>query len=153
MNLYDVLKKLNIVYEKFDHEPVYTVEQACFVKNHLNGVGCKNLFLRDKEHRFYLVFLKDDKRGDLKQYQGIFNCSKLTFASENDLETVLKLEKGSVTPLGIINDNSSVTLLIDEELLHSIVTMHPLVNTATIALSCKDLIRFIEYFKNSYFLL
>lgn len=49
----EVLKKLNIEYEIIEHAPVYTVEEAENIENMIDGVGCKNLFLKDKNNRYF----------------------------------------------------------------------------------------------------
>ena len=45
--VYETLDKLNIKYDRVDHEPVFTAEEAkeC-VSGLIEGVRCKNLFLQ-----------------------------------------------------------------------------------------------------------
>lgn len=124
-----LLKNLNIEYSIVEHDPVYTVEEAEYIENMIDGIGCKNLFLKDKAS-YYLYILKECKKADLKQISSKLNIGKLTFASEEELNDKLKLERGSVTPMGIINDNSSVILLIDKELKGNTILVHPNINTA-----------------------
>lgn len=53
--------------------------------------------------------------------------------------------KGSVTPLGVINDKTdTVKVYIDSDLKQSLIGVHPNENTATVWLNTKDLINFIE---------
>ena len=42
MSLYSILDELNISYERIEHKPVFTVEDARIIKDKLSGVGCKN---------------------------------------------------------------------------------------------------------------
>ena len=79
----------------------------------------KNLFLRDaKGKRHFLVVLDKDKRADLKALQEQLSCSKLSFASEERLKKHLGLSRGSVTPLGILNDaQGMVELVFDRDLI------------------------------------
>ena len=63
--IYEVLKKCNISYEEECHEKVFTVEEAEKLSLSIDGVGCKNLFLKDEKGHFYLVFMKDQKRANL----------------------------------------------------------------------------------------
>lgn len=73
----------------------------------------KNLFLRDaKGKRHFLVVLDKDKRADLKALQEQLSCSKLSFASEERLKKHLGLSRGSVTPLGILNDAQGMVELV-----------------------------------------
>lgn len=145
-----LLKNLNIEYNIIEHDPVYTVEEAEHIENMIDGIGCKNLFLKDK-NSYYLYILQEYKKADLKQISHELNIGRLSFASEEELNDKLKLKKGSVTPMGIINDNSSVILIIDKELKKETILVHPNVNTATISIRYDDLIRYIEYFNNKYY--
>ncbi len=151
MNIYEVLEELKINYDEIEHPAVYTVEEANKLERMLEGVGCKNLFLTDKKGHYYLYILKDDKRADLKDLAFKLKVLKLTFGSEEDLNTLLGLSKGSVTPLGIINDkDNKVTLVIDKDLVDKKLLCHPNVNTKTISIEYKDLIKLIEYEKHNY---
>lgn len=154
MNLYDILKKLNIEYEEIEHEPVFTIEQAQFIKSKIAGVGCNNLFLTNNKGKFYLIVLEESKKANIKEIEKIVNASHLSFASIESLKEVLNLEQGSVTPLGIINDESNlVTLIIDGELKCNKLLVHPNTNKKTMAISYTDLIKFIEYENHKYIIM
>ena len=61
----DTLNEQNIEYEMFEHQAVYTVDEIedSDLWNHENGIGAKNLFLRDgsgKHH--FLVIIREDKQ-------------------------------------------------------------------------------------------
>ena len=116
MNIYDIFKQLNIEFKEKEHEPIFTIEQAQNIKN-INGTGCKNLFLTNRKKNYYLVLLEETKRANIKDIAKLVNESHLSFASEIELNNILKLKPGSVTPLGIINNKYNiVTLIIDNEL-------------------------------------
>ena len=152
--LYEVLNKLNITYTELEHKAVYTIEEALQedIPSKIDGIECKNLFVKYKEH-YYLIFLEASKRADLKELAKLVQEPKLSFASEEELQRILGLSIGSVTPLGIIHDQDcKVTLLLDQELIHQKVLVHPNVNTKTISISFEDLIHYIEYFNHSYIL-
>lgn len=154
MELYEVLKRLNIFYDEVCHEAVFTTEEAEFIKSRIEGIGCKNLFLTNHKGSYYLVVLKDDKRANMKELSSFLGVSRLSFASEKELESILKLKKGSVTPLGIINDkNNLVTLILDRDLKENKILVHPNTNTKTISINFNDLIHFIEYENHKYLLL
>lgn len=152
MDIYEILNKLNISYNEIYHEPVYTVDEAKHIKEQIEGIGCKNLFITDKEN-YYLILIEENKRADLKLLKEILNSKKLLFASTEELENMLKLKQGSVTPLGIINDtNHKVTLVIDKELCNQKILCHPNRNDRTISIEYDDLIKFINYNNNKYIL-
>lgn len=150
--LFLLLDHLKISYEKMEHKEVYTIKDAQFIKEHLNGMGCKNLFLKDQESNYYFILLPDYKRGDLKLYQTFFHTSRLSFATDYELKKYLHVTKGSVTPFGLLYNDGSIPILIDKELKSQNLLFHPLINTSTVRISYDDFIRFLEYVKNPYFL-
>lgn len=151
MTVEEVLKSLNIQYDIVEHKAVYTVEEAQFVSGLIDGVGCKNLFLKDKKKNYYLFLIKDEKLADLKHIKEIVSTSNISFGSEEELDKYLGLTKGSCTPFGIINDKEHVvTIIIDKDLIDKRLLFHPNRNTATISIDYKDLIRFIEHEGNKY---
>ena len=151
MDLYEIFKKLDIEFSEVEHEAVFTIEQANSIKNKIAGIGCKNLFLTNKKGRYVLVILMEDKKANIKQIAKAVNVTHLSFAQESELENILKLKKGSVTPLGIINDNDNkVAIVIDKDLQKKKLLFHPNTNTKTIAIAYDDLIKFIEFAKHNY---
>lgn len=151
MNIYEILDKLEITYEEIEHRAVYTVEEANQLESLLDGIGCKNLFLTDKNGHYYLYVLKDNKKADLKDLALKLKVLRLTFGSEEDLNSILGVSKGSVTPLGIINDlDNKVSLVFDREIVGEKILCHPNVNTKTISISWNDLIKLIENYQHTY---
>lgn len=142
-----LLDQGGIAYELYEHEAVFTVEQA-----HAAGIphpelGAKNLFLRDDKHRaYYLICLPDEKSVSLREVQERLGSRRLSFASEKDLGEMLGLVPGSVTPLGVLNDaERRVEVVIDRELVDAgRVTVHPCDNTATVLLATTDLIALLR---------
>lgn len=154
MDIYELLSHLNIKYEEEKHIKVYTVEEADNLNIKLDGIGCKNLFLKDNKNNYYLVVMLDNKRCNLKQLSSDLNVKKLSFASVESLEEILNLEKGSVTPLGIINDtNNLVKVVLDRDLVSKKLLVHPNRNDRTINIDYFDLIRVIGYTEHEYVLL
>lgn len=154
MNIYEVLADLKIEYEEQSHKALYTVEEAKKENITLPGKGCKNLFLKDKHKNYYLVVLDEDKRANLKELEEKLNTKNLRFASSEDLYLYLKLEPGSVTPLGIINDSDiKVLLILDKDLQNQSLLFHPNTNTKTICITYADLIKIIEYTNHKYILM
>ena len=145
--VYLKLKELNIEYLKIDHIPIYTIDEANNLDIENKEYIAKNLFLRDdKKRNYYLLVVKSNKKIDLNDLKNKINSRILSFASEIDLEKYLKLKKGSVTPLGVLNDvERKVKVIIDEDILkEEIVGVHPNDNDATVFMKTKDLIRIIE---------
>jgi len=141
------LDDMNIKYKLIKHIPVYTIDDMEKLDTlEINNIP-KNLFLRnDKGSEFFIVVMQKDKKANLKQLRQVLNCRPLSFASEEYLQSILGLEKGSVTPLGVINDTAnSVTAVLDKDIAsQNTVGVHPNENTATVFLSFDDLISVIN---------
>ena len=154
--VYALLNDKGIPYEAVEHEAVFTMEEMERAGIYAYGCICKNLFLRDaKGRQHYLVTVPDERRVDLKWLSTALGSSKLSFASAERLDTYLKLPQGSVSPLGILNDESrSVIFAADAELASlPAIGVHPNDNTATVFLSFADLRRIIEAHGNSVVLI
>ena len=108
----------------------------------------KNLFLRDdKKQNYYLITAKGNKKIDLKEFRKAHQTRPLSFASESDLMDIMGLTAGSVTPLGILNDETrKVKVFLDRDFLEmsGIIGVHPNDNTATIWLKTEDLANIIQ---------
>lgn len=146
--VYDTLDQLNIDYKRYEHPPVYTVEEAKQYWREIEGAHAKNLFLRNnKGNRHYLVVLEQSKSADLQDLSLKLASGKLSFASERRLKEHLGLETGAVSPFGLINDQKkAVTVVIDRELKkYSKVNFHPNANTATITISYQDFEKFLRH--------
>ena len=154
MDIFSLLDKLDIKYDLVTHKAINTVEEGKKIDRHIEGMGCKNLFLKTHKNTFYLVVLEKDKELKLNDLRKFLHVSNLHFAEEEYLNDLLGVKKGSVTPLGIINDkDNKVTVVIDDELVDKKILCHPLVNTRTINLDYCDLIKFIEYLNHEYIIL
>lgn len=148
----NALARLGISYELVDHPAVYTMEEMEKLPLPHKEAVVKNLFLRDaKGRRFFLASLRGDKRADLRALGERLGV-KLSFASEEQLGEKLGLEKGSVTPLGVLHDESrTVEVLFDADIrAMPLVGVHPNENTATLFLAPGELARLIRDHGNPF---
>lgn len=150
-DLFSLLEQSGIAYENYEHAPVYTMEDLAAQNIPHAGQIVKNLFLRDdKKRNYYLVTLAGDKAVDLKLLSQNIPSRKLSFANEETLWELLKLEKGHVTPLGVLNnEQKNVTVVFDTALIGNKIGVHPLVNTATVFLLLEDIKKLIEQHGNT----
>lgn len=153
MDIYKFLTQLGIDYQKINHQSVSTVEEAMFINEQIDGVACKNLFLKSSDKQFFIYMMTVEKRADLKYIAKQIGSKRLSFASDEELVELLKLIPGSVTPLGIINDNKRAKILIDRELRAQRLLIHPNINTATISITYDDLLLFINACGNEYLII
>jgi len=145
--VYAALDALGIAYQRFEHPPVFTSEEADIHWRDLPGVPCKNLFLRNKKgNHHYLVILEISKKADLREIVRFVNDDRLSFGSPDRLMAELGLTPGSVSPFGLINDSDgSVVVLVDEDLRGAEgLIFHPNINTASVVLSWEGLERFLK---------
>ncbi len=129
-----------------NHPAVFRVEEGLEFKAAMPGAHTKNLFLKDKKGRLWLISARQDTVIDLKRAPKTIGSDKLSFGNEALLYEALGVRGGSVTALGLINDpDQRVTFVIDKALWDAdIVNFHPLTNTATTALAQADFRRFLE---------
>jgi len=137
---------LGIAAETMDHEPVFTVAEANALDPQPEGVHTKNLFLRNKKKRMWLVTMLADRQVDLKELGAQIGAGRVSFGSPQRLMQYLGLTPGSVSPLAVVNDvTGAVQLVIDAAVLAGPpVQVHPLTNTRTTGLLPADLLRFVE---------
>ena len=150
----DFLNKKEIWFELTEHEAVFSMDEIDNIEMPYPESEAKNLFLTDgKKKSYYLISVKGNKRINLKEFKRQNNACHLSFASENDLDEILQLKPGSVTPLGILNDNNcKVKVYLDKEFLElpRLIGVHPNDNTATVWLKIDDLINIIKEHGNKF---
>ena len=94
----------------------------------------------DKHQNFWLVTLPKDKKLNLKALRTQLGSRRLTFAAAEELDAMLNLPPGSVTPLGALNDSEGrVPVIIDSAFKERLIGVPLLTNTATIWLNGADL--------------
>ena len=145
--LLDRLDALGIRSETIEHEPVFTVAESRPIKAKIPGAHSKNLFVKDKKGRFFLISAKDETPIDLKRtHEAIGASGRLSFGSAEQLRDLLGVEPGSVTAFAVVNDTrGKVTMVLDANLMeHERVNFHPLVNSMTTGVSREDLVKFLR---------
>src|SRR3954468_21606712 len=149
--VYAALGALAIPYERHEHPPVFTAQDASKFWDPLPGTQCKNLFLRNKKgDRHYLVILEISRRADLKDLVKVVGDDRLSFGSPDRLMAELGLTPGSVSPFGLLNDgDGSVRVIVDQDLRgKERLIFHPNINTASVVVSWKDFEKFLGSRKN-----
>lgn len=142
LKTYDVLSALNIPFGRIDHEAAMTMEDCQCVEDALGVQACKNLFLRNTQKtRFYLLLLPGDKKFRTKDLSKQLGIARLSFAEEEFMEKYLGIRPGSVTVMGLMNDNEKqVTLLVDRDVYaQEYMGCHPCANTSSIKVKTQDI--------------
>ena len=146
-DLFRALTELGIESQTFEHPPLFTVEESRGLRGEIPGLHTKNLFLRDRSRRYFLVVLEEETRLDLRILPSLIRArGKVSFGSAEALWDLWGVTPGSVTPFGAINDpRGLVTVVLEARLAQApAVSFHPLVNTRTTTLSGPDLLRFLD---------
>jgi Ala-tRNA(Pro) deacylase len=140
------LAELGIATTTLDHEAVFTVAESSRLERELPGGHTKNLFLKDKKGKLYLVVALGHAHIDLKTLPKVLGSDRLSFGRPELLLEILGVPAGSVTPFALINDKARlVTVILDAGMMrHERLNFHPLENTATTNIAREDLVRFIR---------
>ena len=141
------LDEQGVSYQKVEHEPVFTMEGMEQLNLPFAAEVVKNLFLRDdKKRAYYLVVMPEDKPANLKALRATLESRPLRFASGDDLEAILGLRAGAVSPLGVLNDDERrVQVVLDEELRgYKGLGIHPNENTATLHVPLADVLALFD---------
>lgn len=141
------LRALGARPETHEHPAVFTVEESSALELDLPGAHSKNLFLKDKKGRFFLVSALKHARIDLKRlHEHIGASGRLSFGTAEQLWELLGVRPGSVCAFAVVNDRTGrVSMVLDADLMtHELVNFHPLVNTATTTVTREELLAFLR---------
>lgn len=144
-DLFARLDRLGIETTTVEHPPLFTVADSQSLRGEIEGGHSKNLFMKDKKGRLWLVVAEEDAEIDLKTLHGRIGSARLSFGKPDLLMETLGVVPGSVTPFGIANDTGNrVTVILDEGLMrHDRLNFHPLTNEATTTIAREDLVTFL----------
>jgi Ala-tRNA(Pro) deacylase len=151
-SLLKLLDSLGIAHETIHHPPLFTVEQSKELRGEIPGAHTKNLFLKDKKGKLYLVTAVENTVIDLKRLHEVIGGSgRVSFGSAEQLMAHLGVAPGSVTAFAVANDApGDVTMIIDARLAaFERVNCHPLVNSMTTGVSYQDLLKFLAHVGHS----
>jgi Ala-tRNA(Pro) deacylase len=141
------LDRLGIATTTVEHPPLFSVAESTALRGEIAGAHAKNLFVKDKKGRLFLLTLAEDAPIDLKHaHEKIGARGRLSFASAEALDELFGVKPGAVTPFGALNDRAGrVTIVLDAALMAAgRLNFHPLVNTRTTTLASADLVRFLR---------
>ena len=141
---YEYLTAHSVYYEVTEHPAVFNMAEVARIQLPHPEADAKNLFVRDdKKRHYYMITVQGDKRVDLKQFRKKHGLRNLSFASADDLMSIMGLIPGAVTPLGLLNDRERRVELYLDAAFSECIGVHPNDNTATVWMKTKDLINLI----------
>ena len=126
---------------------VFTVAESDHVNAAIPGAHTKNLFLKDNGGAFWLVTVPGEVRVDLKALPAAIGSKRASFGKAEDMERLLGIAPGSVTPLAAINAApGSIAVVIDAGLAAAAtVNVHPLRNTGTLGLAGAAILELLRH--------
>ena len=148
MAIYSLLDLLAIPYQRFDHPPVFTCEEASKLLPDLPAAKTKNLFLRDpKSERLFLVVSPEEHRVDLKALAAMLAVKRLSFGSPRTARCGARPHPRLGDPARHgARQGKAVELVVDEAIWQAEqVQCHPLVNTATLIIRLDDVRRLLTH--------
>lgn len=152
--VYDLLDKLGIVYDRIDHEAIFTMEGCNEIEGTLGIALCKNVFLcNTQKTKFYLLLMPGEKRFVTKDFCKQIVSPRLSFAPAEYMESYLNITPGSVSVMGLMNDKENhVQLVIDLDILkEEYIGFHPCINTSSLRIAMKDLLeKFLPAVEHEY---
>ena len=145
-DLYERLRALGVAWTTHRHPPLRTVEESRRLRGDLPGGHCKNLFLKDKKDKLWLVVTLEAAPVDLKTLDKRIGAARLSFGRPELLMEVLGVAPGAVTPFALINDAAlRVNPVFDAVMMREpLLNYHPLHNEATTAIAASDLLAFVK---------
>ena len=115
-----------------------TVEEGKALRGRMAGVFTKNLLLKDKKGRLFIIVAHEDRAIDLKTlHERIGANGRVGFASPEQMRRVLGIDPGALTPFAIINDSEGLVTVVIDALLMGVeqLNFHPMVQTQSVGLS------------------
>ena len=91
-------------YDFHEHNALFTVEDSNKLRGEIKGLHSKNLFLKNKKNKFFLISCEEFTDINLKNISKSLGLGNTSFAKEQHLNSLLGIKPGSVTPFSLLND-------------------------------------------------
>ena len=144
-SLLNLLEKCNIYYKITNHEPHFSVQDTKKQKNLEGGAKTKNLFLKNKKNKFYLLSCEEFTKINLKTISKSLGLGNVSFAKSEYLLDLLGVSPGSVTPFALLNNpENNIDFYLEDKLHESeYINFHPLTNTSTVTIKSQEFVEFM----------
>ncbi len=133
-----LLKQNAVEFETFNHEAVYTSEQAARTRGESLHSGAKSLILKAGDE-FVMAILPGDLKLDSKKLKQILGIKDLRFARPEEVKELVGCEIGAVYPFGSI---PGIKMVVDKRLGESeVIFFNPGLHDRTIKMRYEDYIK------------
>ena len=131
--LIEHLKKENCNIKVNRHDALYTFQDSKKLSGQIEGSHSKNLFLKNKKNKFFLLTCEENDKIDLKRISKSLGLGNISFAKEEHLDQYLKIKPGSVSPFALLNEgDGKIDFYLEQSLYETkFINFHPLINTFT----------------------
>ena len=145
INIIEFLERKNYDFTIHSHPPLFSVEDSNNMRGEIDGTHTKNLFLKNKKNDFFMISCEENETINLKNFSKSIKIGNVSFANEHNLNKLLGVKPGSVSPFALLNDkNNLVDFYLEKKLNKSeLINFHPLINTKTITIKAKSFIDFM----------
>ena len=119
--IYETFADLDIHFERVDNDPAITMEDCVLINERLDMKTVKTLFLCNRQQtNFYLFVTLDGKPFVTKDFSSALGISRVSFATEELLFSMLGTKIGATTVLSsIIDTENKVRIVFDKEVLEN----------------------------------
>lgn len=149
MDAFALLDKLEIPYQRVEHDTADTMEDCAAISDVLGSRICKNLVLCNRQKTdFYLLAMPENKPFLTKNLSHQIGSSRLSFAPGEEMERLIGCTPGSASILGLMHDTQHrVRLLMDRETYEAEwFACHPCKNDGSLRMKTADLLqKFLPY--------
>ena len=146
-DLFALFDRLGVVTRTVEHAAVFTVAEGREMKLEWPGGHSKNLFLKDKADRLYLVSAFAETAVDLVGLGKRLGArGRLSFGKPELMTATLGVIPGAVTPFSLLNESARglAAFVLDRAILaRDPMWFHPLENTASTGISAPDFLKFL----------
>lgn len=141
--VYEKIRELGIEFQRVDNDSISTMEECVEVGEALGTDICKTILACTRTRsEYYLIIMPGNKRFVTKNVSHAIGCSRLSFASAEDMEELLGTTPGNASPVSVISDTGGrVKVVVDRELADSEwIACNVGVNTTHIRLRTEDML-------------
>jgi len=141
LEIINLLEVSHASYQVICHEPVYTSEQAEAISGLSLSQGAKTIVLSAKD-AFVIAVIPGDKKLDMKKVARCLGLKKVRFATEDEVEKVMRCKIGACYPFGsFIN----VRMIVDPSLAQEQkIAFNPGKNDQSIIMDTADYLRIVN---------
>ena len=130
------LDALGVPYARYDHPAAHTMEDCLALPFAAPDVTiCKNILLCNRQQTaFYLYITPGSKPFRTGTVSKLLGSSRLSFAPEEALHSMMQVESGSLAPFGLwFSGNAPVSFAVDSDVRRTQrIAFHPCDNTTTV---------------------